>query len=65
MTTRNPRWIVLKFGGTSVSNLPNWNNIAAVARKNDPILAGRTKARWKEVHRALRARAKVDPKLKR
>src|SRR5690606_11465086 len=33
MTTRNPRWIVLKFGGTSVSNLPNWTNIAAVARK--------------------------------
>ena len=33
MTTRNPRWIVLKFGGTSVSNLPNWKNIAAVARK--------------------------------
>ena len=27
------RWIVLKFGGTSVSNLPNWRNIAAVARK--------------------------------
>ena len=33
MTTRNPRWIVLKFGGTSVSNRTNWNNIAAVARK--------------------------------
>jgi len=27
------RWIVLKFGGTSVSSLPNWNNIAAVARQ--------------------------------
>jgi ribosome biogenesis GTPase len=39
--------------------------VAAVERKNDPILAGRTKARWKEVHRALRARAKIDPKLKR
>jgi diaminopimelate decarboxylase/aspartate kinase len=24
-------WIVLKFGGTSVSSLPNWNNIARVA----------------------------------
>src|SRR5258706_3899585 len=23
-------WIVLKFGGTSVSNLPNWRNIAAI-----------------------------------
>jgi len=33
MTTRNTRWIVLKFGGTSVSNLPNWSNIAAVARR--------------------------------
>ena len=29
MTERNgARWIVLKFGGTSVSNLPNWCNIA-------------------------------------
>jgi diaminopimelate decarboxylase/aspartate kinase len=27
------RWIVLKFGGTSVSNLPNWRNVAAVTRK--------------------------------
>src|ERR1700683_592001 len=24
-------WIVLKFGGSSVSSLPNWNNIASVA----------------------------------
>lgn len=39
--------------------------IAAAERKRDPILAGRTKARWKEVHRALRAREKIDPKLKR
>lgn len=38
---------------------------AAAQRKRDPVLAGRTKARWKEVHRALRARAKIDPKLKR
>jgi len=30
---RDARWIVLKFGGTSVSNLPNWRNIAAVTRK--------------------------------
>ncbi|MET0280460.1 MAG: bifunctional aspartate kinase/diaminopimelate decarboxylase [Steroidobacteraceae bacterium] len=27
------RWIVLKFGGTSVSNLPNWTNIATVAKR--------------------------------
>jgi ribosome biogenesis GTPase len=39
--------------------------IAAAERKRDPVLASRTKARWKEVHRALRARAKVDPKLRR
>jgi ribosome biogenesis GTPase len=39
--------------------------IAAAERKRDPLLAGRTKARWKEVHKALRARAKVDPKLRR
>ena len=38
---------------------------AAAERKRDPILAGRTKARWKEIHRAMRARAKIDPKLKR
>jgi len=25
-------WIVVKFGGTSVSSLPNWRNIAAVVR---------------------------------
>jgi ribosome biogenesis GTPase len=39
--------------------------IAAAERKRDPILAGRSKARWKTIHRAQRARAKVDPKLKR
>ncbi|HSC16273.1 MAG TPA: ribosome small subunit-dependent GTPase A [Gammaproteobacteria bacterium] len=39
--------------------------IAAGERKRDPVLAGRTKARWKEIHRAMRARTKVDPKLKR
>jgi hypothetical protein len=39
--------------------------IAAGERKRDPILAGRSKARWKEIHRAMRARSKVDPKLKR
>jgi ribosome biogenesis GTPase len=39
--------------------------IAAGERKRDPVLAGRTKARWKEIHRAMRARSKVDPKLKR
>ena len=38
---------------------------AAGARKRDPILAGRSKARTKEISRALRARAKLDPKLKR
>jgi ribosome biogenesis GTPase / thiamine phosphate phosphatase len=39
--------------------------IAAVERSRDPILAGRTKARWKAIHKSLRARAKIDPKLKR
>ena len=34
MTERNhARWIVLKFGGTSVSTLANWRNIALVVRK--------------------------------
>ncbi len=39
--------------------------IAATERKRDPVLAGRSKARTKEISRALRARAKLDPKLKR
>jgi len=39
--------------------------VAAGDRKRDPILAGRSKARSKEISRALRARAKLDPKLKR
>jgi ribosome biogenesis GTPase len=39
--------------------------VVAAERKRDPILAGRSKARWKEIHRAMRARAKVDPKMKR
>jgi len=30
VTSTPPPWIVLKFGGTSVSSLPNWNNIAGV-----------------------------------
>ncbi|MET0293067.1 MAG: bifunctional aspartate kinase/diaminopimelate decarboxylase, partial [Steroidobacteraceae bacterium] len=34
MNERSPApWIVLKFGGTSVSTAPNWRNIALVARK--------------------------------
>jgi diaminopimelate decarboxylase/aspartate kinase len=34
MTERNgARWIVLKFGGTSVSSKTNWNNIAEVTRR--------------------------------
>ncbi len=39
--------------------------LAAAERARDPALASRTKARWKEIHRAMRARSKVDPKLKR
>jgi ribosome biogenesis GTPase len=36
--------------------------IAAAARKHDPALAGRSKARWKVIHNAQRSRAKLDPK---
>ena len=28
----SPSWVVLKFGGTSVSSLTNWRNIAAVVK---------------------------------
>lgn len=38
---------------------------AAAERRRDPALAARAKQRWKSTHMALRARAKVDPKLKR
>ncbi|MDB6088949.1 MAG: Diaminopimelate decarboxylase, partial [Gammaproteobacteria bacterium] len=31
MTRTASAWIVLKFGGTSVSSLANWRNIAKVA----------------------------------
>jgi ribosome biogenesis GTPase len=39
--------------------------IAAAERARDPLLASRTKARWKATQRAIRARAKLDPKLER
>jgi ribosome biogenesis GTPase len=39
--------------------------IAAAERASNPVVAGRTKARWKATHRAMRARSKIDPKLKR
>ena len=32
MTRTHSSWIVLKFGGSSVSTLPNWQNIAKVTR---------------------------------
>jgi len=32
VTRTHSAWIVLKFGGTSVSSLTNWRNIAMVAR---------------------------------
>ncbi|MFM2109418.1 MAG: hypothetical protein RLZZ372_342, partial [Pseudomonadota bacterium] len=32
MATSGVTWIVLKFGGTSVSSEPNWRSIAATAR---------------------------------
>lgn len=41
-------WVVLKFGGTSVSNRPNWERIAAVVRAR--LAAG---ARVLVVHSAL------------
>jgi hypothetical protein len=31
-TTNDSPWVVLKFGGTSVSNASNWKNVAAVVR---------------------------------
>jgi bifunctional diaminopimelate decarboxylase / aspartate kinase len=49
MATRDgSAWVVLKFGGTSVANLSNWRNIAAVVRSRQ--LAG---ARLLVVHSAI------------
>lgn len=39
--------------------------VAAAERRRDPAQAARAKQRWKQVHVAMRARAKVDPKLRR
>ena len=33
MTTQSPRFVVLKFGGTSVSTAANWCNIRDVVRR--------------------------------
>lgn len=33
MTTTGPSWVVLKFGGTSVSSEPNWRSIARTVRE--------------------------------
>src|SRR5258708_5111559 len=49
MSARPPaEWIVLKFGGTSVSSLGNWRNIAGVVRER-----GAQAARVLVVHSAL------------
>lgn len=33
MTNHSSNWIVLKFGGTSVSSVENWDNIASIVEK--------------------------------
>jgi ribosome biogenesis GTPase / thiamine phosphate phosphatase len=38
--------------------------IAAAERRRDPVAAERERLRWRAIHMAHRARAKVDPKLK-
>jgi diaminopimelate decarboxylase/aspartate kinase len=48
MTTSGQQWVVLKFGGTSVSSEPNWRSIAATAR--DRLATG---SRVVIVHSAL------------
>jgi ribosome biogenesis GTPase len=39
--------------------------VAAAERARDPALASRAKGRWKAIEKGLRARSKIDPKLKR
>lgn len=39
--------------------------LAAIERRRDPALAREDRARWKAINKGQRARARVDPKLKR
>jgi bifunctional diaminopimelate decarboxylase / aspartate kinase len=48
VTAPPPAWIVLKFGGTSVSSLSNWRNVARIARQRRE-----TGARLLIVHSAI------------
>ena len=48
MTRAHSPWVVLKFGGTSVSTLANWKNIASVVKKR-----GATGASVLVVHSAV------------
>ncbi|HEY8521940.1 MAG TPA: ribosome small subunit-dependent GTPase A [Gammaproteobacteria bacterium] len=39
--------------------------LEAAERRRDPAEAAKARQRWKVIHKGLRARAKIDPKLKR
>jgi ribosome biogenesis GTPase len=39
--------------------------LAAAERRRDPALAREERARWKALHKSLRARTRVDPKLRK
>ena len=39
--------------------------LAAAERRRDPAIAREERARWKGIHKALRARTRLDPKLRR
>ena len=39
--------------------------VAAIERLRDPALAREHRGRWKAIHKSMRARAKIDPKLRR
>jgi ribosome biogenesis GTPase len=59
----------VKSGALAAERLASYRKLgrelAAAERARDPALASRARGRWKAVEKGLRARSKIDPKLKR
>jgi diaminopimelate decarboxylase/aspartate kinase len=53
VTRAHSSWVVLKFGGTSVSSLANWKNIAAIVKKRCAAGVSGGKAQVLVVHSAV------------
>ena len=40
-------------------------SFSVVSAALDPVLAGRSKARWKAIHKSMRVRMRTDPKFEK